>query len=121
LRELVTDLKLRYRGACLGYLWALVRPLGVFAVLCAIFARFLRVGGAVPYFPVSLVLGIVLWNHFAEVAGNARGLRDLGYIWEVIMQGASYATSIIYPLNTVPHQLADVRRGSLKRGRDHCQ
>lgn len=28
--------------------------------------------------------------------------RDVGYIWDVIVQGAFYATPIIYPLNKVP-------------------
>lgn len=32
--------------------------------------------------------------------------RDINYIWEVIMQGAFYATPILYPLNLVPAQYA---------------
>lgn len=33
-------------------------------------------------------------------------LRDVNYIWEVIMQGAFYATPIIYPLSYVPDWIA---------------
>jgi ABC-2 type transport system permease protein len=189
LRELVTaDFKLRYQGSYLGYVWSLLRPLGVFAVLYMVFAKFLSVGDNVPHFPVYLLLGVVLWNYFAEVTGNAMGsivgqgalirkinfpkwvvvvagsmsaiinlgfnlvvvaifmainqvpltwrvlwlpvvlgelfflalalafllaaifvrLRDLGYIWEVIMQGAFYATPIIYPISALPHQAAQL-------------
>ncbi len=32
--------------------------------------------------------------------------RDISYIWEVIMQGAFYATPILYPLAMVPHHYA---------------
>jgi len=33
-------------------------------------------------------------------------LRDIGYIWDVIIQGAFYATPILYPLSSVPHAAA---------------
>jgi ABC-2 type transport system permease protein len=183
LRELVsTNFTLRYQGSYLGYLWSLLRPLGLFAVLYAVFVKFLRVGDAVPHFPVYLLLGVVLWTYFSEVTNSAVGsivgqgdlirkinfpkwvvvvagsmsaiinlgfnlavvalfmvindvplswrilwlplilvelfvlalafgfllsalfvrLRDLGHIWEVVMQGAFYATPILYPLGIVP-------------------
>ncbi len=35
-------------------------------------------------------------------------LRDVGYIWEVIMQGAFYATPILYPLSLVPDKAAKI-------------
>lgn len=35
-------------------------------------------------------------------------LRDMNYIWEVIMQGAFYATPIIYPLSAMSHDVAKV-------------
>src|SRR5579884_889148 len=34
--------------------------------------------------------------------------RDVSYIWEVIMQGAFYATPILYPLSLVPHKAAKI-------------
>ena len=157
-------------------------------MLYAVFVKFLRVGDAVPHFPVYLLLGVVLWTYFGEVTNNAIGsivgqgdlirkinfpkwvvvvagsmsaiinlcfnlavvalfmaindvslswrilwlpfilaelfvfsisvafllsalfvrLRDLGHIWEVIMQGAFYATPILYPLAIVPPGAAKV-------------
>lgn len=187
LKQLVkTDFKLRYQGSVLGYLWSLLRPLLLFIILYFVFARFLKVGDSVPHYPVYLLLGIVLWNYFAEVTGGSvqaivgRGdllrkinfpkyviilagsfaafinlllnfvviaifmvlsnvnitwhalllvpliaelfifsiavafflsalyvrFRDVSYIWEVIMQGAFYATPILYPLTRVPHSAA---------------
>lgn len=67
LRELVrTDFHLRYQGSVLGYLWALLRPLFMFAILYVVFGLVLRFGDAVPNFPVYLLLGIVLWSFFTE-------------------------------------------------------
>lgn len=182
LKELVaTDFKLRYQGSVLGYLWSLLRPLMLFAILYVVFAKFLRLGDAIPFYPIYLLTGIVLWNFFAEVTNNSvtaivnQGdlirklnfpkyviilstafsalinlilnfivisvfiavsgvdlhwtallspvfiieifvfamamafllsalfvrLRDVNYIWEVIMQGLFYATPIIYPISLV--------------------
>ncbi len=183
LKQLVkTDFKLRYQGSALGYAWSLLRPLFLFIILYIVFAKFLRVGGTIPHYPVYLLLGIVLWNYFSEVttggvaaivgrsdllrkinfpkyvlilAGSFSAFinlilnfvviaffmvlthvsiswsalimipliaelfifsiavafflsalyvkfRDVSYIWEVIMQGAFYATPILYPLSLIP-------------------
>lgn len=187
LRQLVvTDFKLRYQSSVLGYIWSLLRPLLIFLILYVVFVRFLKVGAGIPHYPVYLLLGIVLWNYFAEVTGGAvmaivgKGdllrklnfpkyviilagsfsafinlllnfvviavfmvlghvaigwqavvivplvaelfvfaiavafalsalyvkFRDVSYIWEVVMQGAFYATPILYPLTRIPHRYA---------------
>ncbi len=67
LRELViTDFKLRYQGSVLGYLWSLLKPLLLFAILYVVFVRFLRFGSDVEHYPIYLLLGIVLWGFFVE-------------------------------------------------------
>lgn len=76
LRELVvTDFKLRYQGSALGYLWSLLRPLFLFVILYVVFVYFLRIGGDIPHWPVAMLLGIVMWNFFAEVTNQ--GLRSI--------------------------------------------
>ena len=182
LRELVvTEFKLRYQGSVLGYLWSLLRPLFMFVILYFVFVYFLKIGSNIPHWPVALLLGIVLWNFFAEVTNNGLGsivgrgdvirkinfpkyvivlassisafinlllnmvviiifmvisgvepswgilltpvfivelfafalglalilsalyvrLRDLNYIWEIIMQALFYASAVIYPIAMV--------------------
>lgn len=182
LRELViTEFKLRYQGSVLGYLWSLLRPLFLFAILYVVFVHFLRIGGDIPHWPVAMLLGIVLWTFFSEVTNNgvtsivnrgdvirkinfpkyviiiagtvsafinlllnlvviavfiavsgveltwlallsplaileififALGLafilsavfvrvRDINYIWEIVMQGLFYASAVIYPIAMV--------------------
>ena len=67
LKELVkTDFKVRYQASALGYLWAVLRPLFLFAILYVVFVWFLKFGGDVPHYPVYLLTGTVLWNFFTE-------------------------------------------------------
>lgn len=189
LKQLVKiDFMLRYQNSVLGYLWSLLRPLALFAILYVVFAKFLKVGDSIPHFPIYLLVGIVLWNYFVEVttgsvsaivskgdlmrklnfpkyvivlAGSFSALinltlnsiviaifmtinhvdiraaivflpililelfifalalafflsaafvryRDINYIWEVIVQGAFYATPILYPLSLIPNSAAKI-------------
>lgn len=74
LSELVrTDFKLRYQGSVLGYAWSLLRPLMLFLILYVVFVKFLRIGGDVPHFPIYLLLGIVLWQFFADMTTQSLG------------------------------------------------
>lgn len=67
LREMVsTDFKVRYQGSALGYMWSLLKPLFLFAILYAVFMYIIPLGKAVEHFPVYLLTGIVLWNFFTE-------------------------------------------------------
>jgi ABC-2 type transport system permease protein len=71
----VTDFKLRYQGSLLGYLWTLLRPLAIFTILYIVFVEFLKIGADVPYYPVYLLLGIVVWGFFVET--TSQGLSSL--------------------------------------------
>lgn len=72
--ELVrTDFKLRYQNSVLGYAWSLLRPLLLFCILYIVFVKFLKLGTEIPHFPVYLLLGIVLWNFFAETTSQSLG------------------------------------------------
>lgn len=72
LREMIrTDFKLRYQGSLLGYIWSVLKPLMLFAILYTVFSKFLRLGAGVPNYAISLLLGIVLWSFFIEATGSA--------------------------------------------------
>jgi ABC-2 type transport system permease protein len=74
LKQLVrTDFKLRYQNSILGYLWTLLRPLFLFAILYVVFVKILKTGGDVPHFGVYLLLGIVIWNFFLETTAGSVG------------------------------------------------
>ena len=61
-----TDFKLRYQGSVLGYLWALLRPLMMFAILYVVFAKLLKFGSDIPHYPVYLLAGTTMWSFFTE-------------------------------------------------------
>ena len=76
LRELVvTDFKLRYQGSALGYLWSILKPLLLFAILYIVFDKFLRFGRGVDHYPVYLLTGVVLWSFFSEA--TTQGLNSI--------------------------------------------
>jgi ABC-2 type transport system permease protein len=72
----VTEFKLRFFGSVLGYLWQLVRPLMLFGVLYFVFTEFVKIGGAVPHYPVVLLANIVLYTFFAEGTGAVSSMVD---------------------------------------------
>jgi ABC-2 type transport system permease protein len=110
LKQLViTDFKIRYQNSALGYLWTLLRPLGLFVVLYIVFAKFLKVGDAVPHYPVFLLLGIVLWNYFVEVTsgsvasivGKGEILRKVSFPRYVVVLAGSVSAVINLLINMV--------------------
>lgn len=103
LGELVkTDFKLRYQGSVLGYLWAILRPLLMFAILYLVFAKILRFGNDIPHYPVYLLTGTVLWSFFTECTGQGiqaivqRGelLRKISFPKYIVVVSAT-ATAVI--------------------------
>jgi ABC-2 type transport system permease protein len=110
LRQLVkTDFKLRYQGSALGYVWSLLRPLLLFVILYIVFGVFLKAKGNIPHYPVYLLLGIVLWNYFAEVTSGSVGaivgkgdlLRKINFPKYVIILAGSLSAFINLILNFV--------------------
>lgn len=59
-----TDFKLRYHGSVLGYMWSLLKPFLMFLVLYIVFCFLMKFD--TPNFEIKLLLGIIIWNFFAE-------------------------------------------------------
>ncbi|QQS20181.1 ABC transporter permease [Candidatus Saccharibacteria bacterium] len=110
LRELVrTDFKIRYKGSVLGYVWTVLKPLALFAIMYVIFIHFLKFGADEPHFAVALLLGIVLWNYFTEVTMNGMSaivgkgdlMRKLSFPRYVIVIAGSFSALINLAINLV--------------------
>ena len=110
LRELViTDFKLRYQGSVLGYLWSLLKPLMLFAIMYVVFVHFLRFGAGLDHFAVSLLLGIVMWTFFTEATGQGmqaivgRGdlIRKINFPKYIIVISATISALINFALNLI--------------------
>ena len=67
----VTEFKKTYFGTVLGYIWSLVRPLILFAVLLFVFTQIFRIGSLVTNYPVLLLFNIVLFSFFQEATNGS--------------------------------------------------
>jgi ABC-2 type transport system permease protein len=73
----VTDFRLRFFGSVLGYVWQVMHPLLLFAVLYFVFTEVVRLGDEVSYYPVALLAGIVLFLFVAEAtSGSVQSLVE---------------------------------------------
>jgi ABC-type polysaccharide/polyol phosphate export permease len=71
-----TDFKLRYQSSFLGYLWALLKPLLLFAIMNFVFSSIFNSRGiGSEYYSLQLLVGIVLFNFFSE--GTTAGMNSL--------------------------------------------
>ncbi len=110
LRELViTDFKLRYQNSVLGYMWALLRPLFMFAIIYVFFAVILGIGKGVENWGVALLLGIVMWTFFQEVVkqglksivSNGGVIRKINFPKYIIVVSTSLSAIINLLINLV--------------------
>jgi ABC-2 type transport system permease protein len=71
----VTDFRMRYVDAVLGYFWALMRPLITFGIVFLFLRQILSFGGSIVNFAPMLMLNIILFQFFQETTN--RGMRSL--------------------------------------------
>jgi ABC-2 type transport system permease protein len=67
----VTEFKKTFFGTVLGYVWSLIRPLLLFAVLLLVFTQIFKLGSTVEHYPVLLLFNIVVFGLFQEGTGGA--------------------------------------------------
>ena len=110
LKELTrTDFRLRYQGSVLGYLWALLRPLMMFAILYVVFAKLLKFGSDIPHYPVYLLTGTTLWSFFTECTSQgiqaivARGdlLRKISFPKYIVVVSTTFTALINLGINLI--------------------
>lgn len=96
LTELVVrDLKVKYRRSFLGYIWSLLNPLLMMAVMSVVFSYMFRFD--IPNYPLYLICGQTLWTFFNESTSTAMSA--------VLMNGALirkvYIPKYIFPISRV--------------------
>ena len=110
LKELTkTDFKLRYQGSVLGYLWALLRPLMMFAILYIVFAKLLGMDNGIPHYPVYLLTGTTMWSFFTECTSQGiqaivnRGdlIRKISFPKYIVVVSATLTAVINMLINLV--------------------
>lgn len=69
------EVRVRYRGSVLGWLWSYVKPLTQFAVFFLALGVFLQQNRAIENYPIYIFSGLVMVNLFSEAFSN--GTRSL--------------------------------------------
>lgn len=91
-RNLVAkDLKVKYRGSFLGFLWSLLNPLVMIIVYSLAFQYILRIG--IENYPLFLITGILPWTFFsgALIAST-----------DAIIGNANLVKKVHFPLGILP-------------------
>ena len=103
----LTDFKLKYQGSVFGYLWSLVKPLAYFGVLYIIFAKFFKLGTAIPNYPVYLLIGVVVFGFWSEatsiamnsIASKGDLIRKVYFPRSVLVIASTLTSLIVFALN----------------------
>jgi lipopolysaccharide transport system permease protein len=92
LRNLVLkDLKLKYRGSVIGFLWSLANPILMAAIYTLAFTRFLD--QQTEHFVFYLMLGLLAWTFFATSASMSTG---------AIVDNGGLVKSVSFPRAILP-------------------
>lgn len=103
------DYKLKYSGSALGYVWSVTKPLALFTMLYVVFAKLFKLGQISDYYPLALLIGIVLYTFFADattlgmssIVARETLLRKLSFPRLVIPTSTTLAAAITFCVNLV--------------------
>jgi ABC-2 type transport system permease protein len=103
------EFKLKYAGSALGYVWSVIKPLALFAMLYAVFGHIFKLGEVSNYYPVSLLIGIVLFTFFSDATSMGMWslvareslLRKLSFPRLVIPTAATLTAALTFGVNSV--------------------
>jgi len=76
---ILRELRTRYRGSYLGWLWALARPLVMLLIYGLIIGVFLGAARSIPEFMIFIFVGLIAWNlFFSLVTGSINSIISNG-------------------------------------------
>jgi ABC-type polysaccharide/polyol phosphate export permease len=102
------DLRVRYKRSVLGFLWALLNPLGTMIVLTIVFSSVMRI--AIDNYAVFLICALLPWTFFAQglsysvesIVSNAELLKKMAIGKSVFPVAAMLANLINFLLSLIP-------------------
>ncbi|MFV9505928.1 MAG: ABC transporter permease [Oscillochloridaceae bacterium umkhey_bin13] len=98
---ILRDLRTRYKGSALGYLWTQLAPLGMMLVYVTVFSLLLP--SSLAMFPVFVIVALLPWNYTAEaVIGGTRSIIDNAALIKKV-----YFPREVLPLVTVGSSLVN--------------
>jgi lipopolysaccharide transport system permease protein len=98
------DIKVRYKQAVLGVLWAILQPLSMTLIFTLVFGRGLQVpSDGLPY-PIFALSGLLIWNLFSNSLQNAASsmVSNANIIRKI------YFPRLIVPMSSVLTALFDM-------------
>lgn len=87
----VRDLRVRYKGSVLGYLWTQLAPLMMMTVFTFVFTTMMPSGIAL--FPIFLIVGLLPWNYCSEAITS--GTRS-------VLDNANLIKKVFFPREILP-------------------
>lgn len=66
----LAEFKLKYAGSVLGYVWSVLKPLSLFTIMYLVFGRLFRLDDISEYYPIALLVGIVLFMFFSDATSQ---------------------------------------------------
>jgi ABC-type polysaccharide/polyol phosphate export permease len=118
------QLRIRYKVAALGFLWSLLRPLFLSAVLYLVFIHLLRfpqMSGGMPSYATFIVVSMLPWSFFSSalfdglgsILGNSSLLKKIALPMEVFPLTCVFANLINFLLSLAVVLPALVLMGTL--------
>lgn len=97
LRNLVAkELKVRYKGSALGFLWSLITPLLMAAIFTVVFFTFLRIPFGGGNFTTFFLAGYLVWQFFSNSVSSSAGS---------IIANGSLIKKVYFPRELIPFSL----------------
>jgi ABC-2 type transport system permease protein len=104
-----TEYKLKYQGSALGYVWSVIKPLALFSLLYVVFGRLFNLVEVSEYYPLALLIGIVLFSFFSDatslgmtsIVANASLVRRLAFPRAIVPASATLTAAITFGVNIV--------------------
>jgi ABC-2 type transport system permease protein len=103
------EFKLKYAGSALGYIWSLIKPLTLFTMLYLVFGRVFKLGEISRYYPLSLLIGIVVFTFFSDatnlgmtsLVARVTLLRKLAFPRMVVPTAATLTAAMTFGVNLI--------------------
>jgi ABC-2 type transport system permease protein len=103
------EYRLKYSGSALGYFWSVAKPLAFFTVLYLVFGHVFKLNSLSTYYPVSLLIGIVMYTFVSDATNLAMYslvarqslLRKLVFPRVVIPTSAVLTSGITFGVNLI--------------------
>ncbi len=87
----LSELRTRYRGSFLGFLWTFINPLLMLLVYTFVFSKIMKV--VMPHYPTFMFIGLLAWNLFASGVQSSSS---------VIVRQGSLVKKIYFPREILP-------------------